>query len=147
MVVRPTFNALSLCAGIGGIDLGLRAVCPSVRSIAYVEREAFSAAVLAARMEEGKLDPAPIWSELATFDAQAWRGVVDLVTAGFPLPALEFLRKTTKDRRQTVALAAYCPDPSRRATQTSRLLGKRAGLGKWRHPPRSLGLGQRGVRC
>lgn len=35
-------------------------------------------------MEEGRLDQAPIWSDLRTFDARAWCGVVDLVVAGIP---------------------------------------------------------------
>lgn len=74
-------RALSLCAGIGGIDLGLRGVA---RTVCYVEREAFAAAILRARMQDGSLDDAPIWSDLGTFDARAWRGAVDLVVAGFP---------------------------------------------------------------
>jgi len=74
-------RALSLCAGVGGIDLALR---PYARTVCYVEREAFPAAVLVARMEDGGLDPAPIWSDLKTFDAAAWRGSVDLVTGGYP---------------------------------------------------------------
>jgi DNA (cytosine-5)-methyltransferase 1 len=54
------------------------------RTVCYVERDAFCAAVLIARAEDGLLDQAPIWDDLATFDARRWRGVVDLVTAGFP---------------------------------------------------------------
>jgi len=35
-------------------------------------------------MEDGHLDPAPIWSDVASFDGGAWRGKVDLVSAGYP---------------------------------------------------------------
>lgn len=77
-------HTLSICAGFGGIDLGLRLACPEARTVCFVEREAFPASVLAAQMEAGRLDPAPIWSDLVTFDGAAWRGCVDLVTAGFP---------------------------------------------------------------
>jgi DNA (cytosine-5)-methyltransferase 1 len=35
-------------------------------------------------MEEKALDPAPIWSDLRTFDGKPWRGVVDLITGGYP---------------------------------------------------------------
>ncbi|MHC4178849.1 MAG: DNA cytosine methyltransferase [Planctomycetota bacterium] len=78
-------RTLELCAGYGGFSLGLRLVRPGgFRTVCMVEREAYVAAVLAARMEEGLLDQAPIWSDLATFDGRPWRGVVDLVTAGFP---------------------------------------------------------------
>lgn len=84
MAPRP-INVLSLCSGIGGIELGLKlATGGAARTVCYVEREGYPAAVLAARMEEGHLDPAPIWSDLRTFDAGAWRGVVDCVTGGYP---------------------------------------------------------------
>ena len=55
------FTHLSLCAGYGGIDLGLKRVLPGLRTGAYVEREAFAAANLVAKVEEGKLDLAPIY--------------------------------------------------------------------------------------
>lgn len=55
------------------------------RTVGYVEREAFAAAILLARMEDKALEPAPVWcGNLEQFDAAAWRGAVDCVTAGFP---------------------------------------------------------------
>jgi len=84
VALRPT-RGLSLCAGIGGIDLGLRlALGERYRTVGYVERDAFCAATLVARMEDAALDCAPIWDDLATFDGKPWRGGVDLVSAGFP---------------------------------------------------------------
>lgn len=56
----------------------------SHRTVCYVEREAAAAGQLATLMEAGALHPAPIWSDLLTFDGAAWRGCVDLVVAGFP---------------------------------------------------------------
>ena len=79
-----TINHLSLCTGYGGIDLGLRAVLPTCRAITYVEIEAFACANLVAKMEAGRLDPAPIWTNLRTFDARAYRGHVDILSGGFP---------------------------------------------------------------
>jgi len=76
-------RTLSICSGIGGIELGL-ALVARTRTVCYVERDAYAAACLVARMEDAALDSAPIWSDLTTFDATAWRGCVDLVTAGFP---------------------------------------------------------------
>lgn len=81
MVVRP--RLLSLCAGIGGLDLGLRMAC-GARTVGYVERDAYAAAVLVARMEDEALDPAPIWNDLATFPGHRYRGKVDLVLGGIP---------------------------------------------------------------
>lgn len=76
-------RVLSLCSGIGGLDLGIRGAVPSARTVALVEREAFACAVLATLMEAGLMDPAPIHTDLATFDGAPWRGAVDLVAAGF----------------------------------------------------------------
>lgn len=75
---------LSLFSGIGAIDLGLRLAEPRLRTVGYVERDAFAAAVLVARMEEQALDQAPIWDDLATFPSQLYSGKVDLISAGFP---------------------------------------------------------------
>jgi DNA (cytosine-5)-methyltransferase 1 len=77
-------RTLSLCSGVGGIDLGLRIAHPGARTVCYVEREAFCASVLAARMDDGSLDQAPVWDDVTTFDGRPWRGAVDLVAAGFP---------------------------------------------------------------
>ncbi|MDE1822537.1 MAG: DNA cytosine methyltransferase [Euryarchaeota archaeon] len=79
-------RVLSLCSGVGGLDLALKlALGPgNSRTVGYVEREAYAAAILVARMEDEALDRAPIWGDLATFDARPWHGAVDLVVAGFP---------------------------------------------------------------
>jgi DNA (cytosine-5)-methyltransferase 1 len=94
-------NVLSLCSGIGGIELGLKLAVPSARTVCYVEREAFAAACLVARMEEGFLDQAPIWNNLRTFDGEPWRGLVDCVTSGFPCQphSLAGKRKGREDER------------------------------------------------
>lgn len=76
-------RSISLFAGVGGLDLGVELASGS-RVVCYVEREAFAASILAARMRDGALARAPIWSDVETFDARRWRGCVDLVTGGFP---------------------------------------------------------------
>ena len=76
---------LALCAGYGGFSLALKELFGvEHRTVCYVEREAYAAATLVARMEESRLDQAPIWSDLEFFDGYPWRGCVDIVTAGFP---------------------------------------------------------------
>lgn len=78
-------HGLALCAGAGGLELGLHIAEPGYRTVGYVERQAEAAAALVARMEEeGSLDPAPVWDDIATFDGRPWRGKVDIVTAGYP---------------------------------------------------------------
>ncbi len=78
------FRTISICAGVGGLDLGVRIARPDARCVAFVEREASAAASLVASMEAGRLHPAAIWSDVRTFDAGAWRGAVDCVLSGDP---------------------------------------------------------------
>ena len=77
-------NHLSFCAGYGGIDLGLRRVLPGCRTIAYVEIEAFAIANLVAKMEAGELDQAPVWTDVKTFPAEQFHGLVDILSGGYP---------------------------------------------------------------
>lgn len=87
MALHP-ITAIELCAGVGMLGEGVRAAFElygrELRTVCYVEREAPAAAQLVRLMEAGALDPAPVWSDLLTFDSAAWRGCVDLVIAGFP---------------------------------------------------------------
>lgn len=83
MADSSRLTVLSVCAGIGGIELGISLVTDT-RVICYVERESFAASVLLARMEDASLEPAPIWcGALEGFDARPFAGV-DLLTAGLP---------------------------------------------------------------
>ena len=75
---------IGLCAGYGGIELGLKRAIPNLRSIALCEVEAFAIANLVAKMESGCLEPAPIWPNLKTFPWQSFRGCVDILTGGYP---------------------------------------------------------------
>ena len=80
----PTLNHVSLCAGYGGIDLGLRRAIPSLRTVAFAEIEGFACANLVAKMEAGLLDSAPIWTDLKTFPYAKFRGLVDILSGGYP---------------------------------------------------------------
>lgn len=77
-------HVLALCAGIGGIERGLRRVVPGHRVVGYVEREVFAAACLVEGMAQQELDEAPIWDDIRTFPSGHYRRKVDLVTAGYP---------------------------------------------------------------
>ena len=82
---KEVIHGVALCAGIAGLELGIkRALGDRYRTVLYVEREVSAAAALVARMEESTLDEAPVWDDLTTLDGQPWRPVVDLVSAGFP---------------------------------------------------------------
>ncbi len=75
-------NELALFAGAGGGLLGSRLL--GWRTVCAVERDPYRQAVLLARQQDGCLDPFPIWDDVRTFDGRPWRGIVDVVTAGFP---------------------------------------------------------------
>jgi len=83
-VALPPLNTIALCAGVGGLDLGVSLAIPHARTVCYVEREAAAAASLAASIAAGWFHPAAVWSDMRTFDGAAWRGCVDLVTSGDP---------------------------------------------------------------
>ncbi|MEM4723624.1 MAG: DNA cytosine methyltransferase [Candidatus Hadarchaeum sp.] len=85
-----SYPYLSVCSGIGGLDLGLKRALPGARAICYVEREISAALVLGARMQEKQLDEAPIWSDLATFDGKPWRGKVGGIVGGYPCQPFSF---------------------------------------------------------
>jgi DNA (cytosine-5)-methyltransferase 1 len=79
---------LSLCTGIGGLDLGLhaglRAVGREPRTICMVEREAFAVAILGKAIAEGRMDDAPIWlGDLRDLPSHELPRV-DWITGGYP---------------------------------------------------------------
>lgn len=83
MAVR-TLNGLAFFAGAGGLELGLHIANPNYRTVGYCEREASAAAALVARMEDEALDKAPVADDIKTFDGRPWRGLVDIISGGYP---------------------------------------------------------------
>ena len=80
-----TVNILSICSGIGGIELGLSAALGGrARTICYVENEISVCSILETAFSNGTLPAAPLWSNLRTFDPEPWRGKVDILAGGFP---------------------------------------------------------------
>lgn len=75
-------NELALFAGAGGGILGGHLL--GWRTVCAVEWEPYPASVLAARQNDGLLPAFPIWDDVCTFDGRPWRGIVDVVSGGFP---------------------------------------------------------------
>jgi DNA (cytosine-5)-methyltransferase 1 len=73
---------LALFAGAGGGILGGHLL--GWRTVCAVEWEPYAAAVLCARQNDGLLPAFPIWDDVRTFDGRPWRGLVDVVSGGFP---------------------------------------------------------------
>lgn len=96
----PTY--ISLCTGLGGLDLGLHlALGRDCRPLALVEREAFLASHLVSTMEAGIIPPAPVWSDLKTFHPHSLGDSPDFIIGGYPCQPFSFagLRRGTDDPR------------------------------------------------
>ena len=75
-------NELALFAGAGGGLLASRLL--GWNTIGAVEIEKYPRDVLLQRQRDGMLDQFPIWDDVRTFDGKPWRGLVDVVSGGFP---------------------------------------------------------------
>ena len=73
---------LALFAGAGGGILGGKML--GWRTVCAVEIESYPASILVARQNDKILAPFPIWDNICTFDGRPWRGLVDVVSGGFP---------------------------------------------------------------
>jgi DNA (cytosine-5)-methyltransferase 1 len=79
-------NVLSLFSGYEGLGLGLRLAGLETRTVGYVEWDTYAQDLIQARIKDGYLDDAPIYGDISTFRGDEYRGVVDIITAGFPCP-------------------------------------------------------------
>lgn len=75
-------NELALFAGAGGGLLASRLL--GWRTVCAVEHDAYCVNMLMQRQQDGALESFPIWDDVRTFDGSAWRGCVDVISAGFP---------------------------------------------------------------
>ena len=77
---------LSLFTGAGGGLLGTKLL--GWETIGYVEIDQYCQQVIAQRIKDGILDRAPLFGDIRTFlsegYARRYRGVADVITAGFP---------------------------------------------------------------
>lgn len=92
MTVNP-LNELALFAGAGGGILGSYLL--GWNTVCAVERDAYAAQVLAQRQNDGILAPFPIWSDITTFDGKPWKGIVDVISGGFPCQDISAAGKGT----------------------------------------------------
>ena len=75
-------NELALFAGAGGGILG--GTLLGWRTVCAVEIEPFCREVLLRRQQDGCLPWFPIWDDVCTFNGRPWRGLIDVITGGFP---------------------------------------------------------------
>jgi len=84
-------NELALFAGAGGGILGGHLL--GWRTVCAVEFNTYAASVLLARQNDRILPPFPVWDDVRTFDGRPWRGVVDVISGGFPCQDLSSIGK------------------------------------------------------
>ena len=77
---------LSLFSGAGGGVLGTRLL--GWETVGYVEQNPYCQTILSARIKDGTLHEGPVFSDINAFIsegyADAYKGMVDVITAGFP---------------------------------------------------------------
>lgn len=99
----PIVPYVSLCSGYEGIGLGLHRCIPNLRCIAYCEREAFVIANLVAKMENGLLDAAPVFTDVTTFPWEQFAPYMagGILSFGWPCQPVSCAgkRKATEDER------------------------------------------------
>jgi DNA (cytosine-5)-methyltransferase 1 len=82
IIKGDSVHELALFAGVGGGILGGKLL--GWRTVCAVEWEPYPASVLCARQNDKVLETFPIWDDVQTFDGKPWRGIVDVVSGGFP---------------------------------------------------------------
>lgn len=75
-------NELALFAGVGGGILGGKLL--GWKTVYAVEISAYCRRVLLQRQDDGCLEPFPVWDDIRTFNGLPWRGLVDVISGGFP---------------------------------------------------------------
>jgi DNA (cytosine-5)-methyltransferase 1 len=75
-------NELALFAGAGGGILGGKLL--GWRTVCAVEVAAGARQSLLDRQRDGLLERFPIWDDVRTFDGRPWKGIIDIVSGGFP---------------------------------------------------------------
>lgn len=78
------WNVLSLCTGMRGLEAGIERIGVRIRTVAYVEIEAFVCENLVRQMERGVLAPAPVWTNVKTFPSEEFYGKIHGITGGYP---------------------------------------------------------------
>ena len=81
--------------------MGVMLAEPGFHTRCFVEREQYPRECIIAAQRAGYFAPAPIWDDVATFDARPWRGHIDMLTAGYPCQpfSLAGQRKGRADER------------------------------------------------
>lgn len=89
-------NGLSLCAGAGGLDLGIEIAFTKYRCIAAVENNPEAAIRFKFRFPQVK-----VFEDVVRFDGRRLNGIVDSVSAGWPCQphSVAGQRKGTSDER------------------------------------------------
>jgi DNA (cytosine-5)-methyltransferase 1 len=94
-------NEVSLFTGVGGGLLATKWLL-DWRTIAYVEWDDYCQRIIAQRIRDGLLDEAPIFSDIRAFIgegyAERYRGMVDILTAGFPCQPFSVAGKQKGER-------------------------------------------------
>lgn len=90
MALHPDAYHVDFCTGSGMLGMAVKiAFGMRIRTVAYVERQAFEAAHLVGRMDEETVDKAPVWDDVTTTTSPEFLEAVEgfrplILSAGYP---------------------------------------------------------------
>lgn len=87
-------NELAIFAGAGGGILASGII--GHRVVGAIEIDSYARRVLVARQNGGDLPPFWIWDDVRTFDGRPWRGIVDVISGGFPCKSIARCNPTAR---------------------------------------------------
>ena len=90
-----------------GLELGIKRAGVDVRTVCNVEIEAFVQANLVAKIEEGLMDDAVIYTDLKTFPAEIFRGKIHGITGGYPCQPFSGAGKRKGEERPKTPVAIH----------------------------------------
>ena len=96
-----TIKTVEWFFGYGGNHIGLKRAIPNLQLVAVCEIEAFAICGILEKMEQGRIEPAPIWNDCKTFPSEPFKNRVDLFVASYPCQPFSSAgsRKGTDDPR------------------------------------------------
>jgi DNA (cytosine-5)-methyltransferase 1 len=95
-VVLPkgTLNELACFAGSGGGLLASKLL--GFNTVCGIEKNKERRKEIFARQRDGMLDRFPVWDDITTFKADAWKNKVNVISAGFPCTDISTARTNNK---------------------------------------------------
>lgn len=105
-------NYLSLFSGACGGDLAFQHLLEGFKCIGYVEIDEYCQKIISQRQKDGLLHKAPIFGDIKAFIdsgcAELYKGITELITAGFPCQPFSGAGKLRKENDERNMWSSTC---------------------------------------